>query len=265
MKPVVAMLRQRGVRRIIYLDDMLIMAESASLVLLHAASALNLLESLGFVINYKMSQLTPSQQIEFLGFLIDSVALSLLLPGEKLRKIAKNQKTMPKITKFRRGLKTRIIKIPGPPNFFHSGSFPSSSLLSTASEIKESQLEHPSVLRCNNSSGLPSEGGTGLVARLPSSMEWKSAIPEFCRPSDRNRCVPQGLGGGGGVCEGVSTVGPWYTEEQRFHINCLELLAGSFAIKTFCKNKVVGHVKLLMDNLLAVAYINKMGGTHSKL
>ena len=89
MKPVVAMLRQRGVPLIIYLDDMLIMAESASLVLLHAASALNLLESLRFVINYKKSQLTPSQQIEFLGFLIDSVASSLQLPGEKLRKIRK--------------------------------------------------------------------------------------------------------------------------------------------------------------------------------
>ncbi len=70
--------------------------------------------------------------------------------------------------------------------------------------------------------------------------------------------------GWGAFCEGVSTGGPWCTEEQRFHINCLELLAGSFAIKTFCKNKVVGHVKLLMDNLSAVAYINKMGGTHSK-
>ncbi len=89
MKPVVAMLRQRGVPLIIYLDDILIMAESASLVLLHAASALNLLESLRFVINYKKSELTPSQQIEFLGFLIDSVALSLQLPGEKLRKIRK--------------------------------------------------------------------------------------------------------------------------------------------------------------------------------
>ena len=57
---------------------------------------------------------------------------------------------MTKITKFRRGLNTRIIKIPGPPNFFLSGSFPSPSSLSTASEVKESQFEHLSVLRCKN-------------------------------------------------------------------------------------------------------------------
>ena len=111
------------------------------------------------------------------------------------QKVVENKKTMPKITKFRRGLNTRIIKIPGPPNFFYSGSFPSPSSLSTALEVKKSQLEHPSVLRCNNSSGLPSEGGTGLVAIPPSRMEWKSTIPQFCPPSDRNRCIPQGLGG----------------------------------------------------------------------
>jgi hypothetical protein len=54
-------------------------------------------------------------------------------------------------------------------------------------------------------------------------------------------------------------------EEKRLHINCLELLAGSLAIKTFTKDKVCAHVKLLMDNTAAVAYINKMGGTHSQV
>ena len=89
MKPVVAALRQQGIRLIIYLDDMLIMAESQALGLHHAASALNLLEGLGFVVNYDKSQLVPSQSIEFLGFQINSTNLTLQLPGEKLRKIRK--------------------------------------------------------------------------------------------------------------------------------------------------------------------------------
>jgi hypothetical protein len=89
MKPVVALLRQWGIRLIIYLDDILIMAESQDLVLHQAASTLNLLESLGFLVNYKKSQLVPSQQLEFLGLLIDSRGLTLQLPGEKLRKIRK--------------------------------------------------------------------------------------------------------------------------------------------------------------------------------
>ena len=252
MKPVVAMLRQRGVRLIIYLDDMLIMAESTSLALHHAASALNLLESLGFVVNYHKSQLIRSQQIEFLGFLVDSVTLSLQLPGEKLRKIRKRCQQLLNVGE------TSIRELS---KFFNSSSFPSPSALQTSAEIEKSHPEHPTVLRCNNSSRLSSEGRTSLVARPSPSVEWQSSVPKVCRPSNRNRCFTQGLGG---YYEGVSTGGPWCSNEQRLHINSLELLAGSFAIKTFCKNRVVAHVKLLMDNVSAVTYINKMGGTHSQ-
>jgi hypothetical protein len=70
--------------------------------------------------------------------------------------------------------------------------------------------------------------------------------------------------GWGVYCEGVRTGGPWSFEEKRLHINCLELLAGSLAIKTFTKSRACAHLKLLMDNASAVAYINKMGGTHSQ-
>jgi hypothetical protein len=128
MKPVVAMLRQRGVRLIIYLDDILIMAESEDLVLHQAASILNLLESLGFVINYKKSQLVPSQQIEFLGFLIDSVTMSLQLPGEKLRKTRKQcrqllnleQISLRELSKFLRLLTFSIQAVfPAPLHYRH--------------------------------------------------------------------------------------------------------------------------------------------------
>ena len=62
----------------------------------------------------------------------------------------------------------------------------------------------------------------------------------------------------------MSTGGPWSLEEKKLHINCLELLAGSFAIKTFTKTRGCAHDKLLLDNASAVAYINKRGGTHSQ-
>ena len=48
------------------------------------------------------------------------------------------------------------------------------------------------------------------------------------------------------------------------HINSLELLVGSFAIKAYTKHRNTGTVVLLqMDNSTAVAYANKMGGTRS--
>ena len=72
MKPVVAQLRKQGIRLIIYLDDILIMAETESLAKYHAQTTCNPLETLGYVINYQKSLLVPSKEMEFLRFLINS-------------------------------------------------------------------------------------------------------------------------------------------------------------------------------------------------
>ena len=69
--------------------------------------------------------------------------------------------------------------------------------------------------------------------------------------------------GWGAVCQGVTTGGLWSQMEKKLHINCLELLAGSFAVKSFTKDRLCVHVRLRMDNVSAVAYINRLGGTHS--
>ena len=71
--------------------------------------------------------------------------------------------------------------------------------------------------------------------------------------------------GWGAYCQGVATEGRWLPDETSYHINCLELLAGSLAIMSFTKNKARAQVQLLMDNISAVTYINKMGGTHSPM
>lgn len=89
MKPVVAQLRKQGIRLIIYLDDILIMAETETLANQHAQTTCNLLEALGFVINYQKSNLIPSKKMEFLGFLVDSQALTLALPRDKIRRVKK--------------------------------------------------------------------------------------------------------------------------------------------------------------------------------
>ena len=66
--------------------------------------------------------------------------------------------------------------------------------------------------------------------------------------------------GGGAVCQGVQTGGLWSQIERKLHINCLELLVGSFAVKSFTKNRLCVHVRLRMDNTSAVAYVNRLGG-----
>ena len=89
MKPVAGFLRKRGVRLIVYLDDMLIIGASAEEATLFTTMAIELLESLGFTLNQEKSILTPTQTIEFLGFTINSNTMTISLPNEKITKLQK--------------------------------------------------------------------------------------------------------------------------------------------------------------------------------
>ena len=64
LKPVVSLLRRTGIRLIIYA-----------------------LENLGFVINHEKSCFVPTQKLEFLGFVVDTLAMTLLLPDCKVKSI----------------------------------------------------------------------------------------------------------------------------------------------------------------------------------
>ena len=56
-------------------------------------SAVTLLESLGFLVNYPKLALTPVQSLIFLGFLIDTLRKELRLPVEKVQKLTKDARS----------------------------------------------------------------------------------------------------------------------------------------------------------------------------
>ena len=66
------------------------------------------------------------------------------------------------------------------------------------------------------------------------------------------------------TCQGISRSEPWSQEEQKAHINILELNAVHLAILTFTKFQIVQRIHVHMDNKTALSYLVKMGGTYSK-
>ena len=56
--------------------------------------------------------------------------------------------------------------------------------------------------------------------------------------------------------------GLWSQVECHSHVNYIELLATTFAVKAFTKDK---SNLLRMDNRTAICYVNHMGGTNSPL
>ena len=73
LKPALAILRERGVHLIAYIDNLLILAEPRELILDHVTGTRYLSEGLGFIVNTKKSVVNPAQVIEFLGLSVDSM------------------------------------------------------------------------------------------------------------------------------------------------------------------------------------------------
>jgi hypothetical protein len=87
LKPLVAFLRKKGIRIIVYLDDFLILNQSKEGAERSFTETVEVLQKIVFLINWKKSLGVAAQQREFLGLLIDSESLSLSLRPLKIQQI----------------------------------------------------------------------------------------------------------------------------------------------------------------------------------
>ena len=66
-------------------------------------------------------------------------------------------------------------------------------------------------------------------------------------------------------CHDLEKWGPWSMEEQKFHINELELKAAKLAIMSFTlKERDAISVHIRMGNITALSYLIKMEGTKNQ-
>ena len=235
------------------------MAPSVEQVLQHAASTLNLLQGLGFTVNYLKSVLVPSQQMELLGSLVNSLDLSRSLPRDKIRKI---QSKCQDLLNTPATTLRELSKCLGLLSSSIQAVFPAPLHYRCLQQAKNS------VLRFHKSY----EVAVHLDSACLQEVQWWkdnlvawNGIALFQQSTDLVIETDASRQGWGACCQGMSTGGRWLPEETSYHINCLELLAGSLAIMSFTKTKAKAQVLLLMDNISAVSYINKMGGTHSPM
>ena len=90
MSPPFKHLRSKGHLSVKYLDDSLLIEETARICLNNVTDTVNLLRSLGFTIHPDKSVFVPTQKITFLGFIIDSVKMTITLTEERKEKIYDN-------------------------------------------------------------------------------------------------------------------------------------------------------------------------------
>ena len=89
LKPVFAALRKIGHSNVAYIDDSLLQSDTYNQCLVNIKDTMNLVDSVGLTVHPEKSVITPSQCIEFVGFLLNSNDMTVRLAPRKVNNLIK--------------------------------------------------------------------------------------------------------------------------------------------------------------------------------
>ena len=257
MKVPLSYLRENGVTIAAYIDDLIIFADSSEQCVEHCNLALSILRQLGYVVNFEKSSLIPSQKIEHLGLLLDSINMTVSLNEDKVRNIIKLCKEMiniqhPSIRTVAKLVGTMISYLPG----IEFG------------KLHYRQLEHCKIKALQNANG-NYEAKMTLSADALCDVQWwlqnvQSQTSFILKPTPSIVISTDSCGTmWGAVRDSFKTGGCWSSNEQNHHINFLETKAILLGLQSLCSDCNNVHIRVKSDNQTAVAYVNGMGGSKS--
>ncbi|XP_068723943.1 uncharacterized protein [Montipora capricornis] len=100
LKPVFAYLRgQCGISCAGYIDDSLYLGDTYETCLMNTLTAVQLFISLGFQVHPKKSMVVPTQKIEYLGFVVSYIDMTVRLTEEKVSAIIKRCRDFSRVNK----------------------------------------------------------------------------------------------------------------------------------------------------------------------
>ena len=258
LKPVFATLRGKGHVSSSFLDDSLLVAEDENSCKKNVVETVQLFRSLGFIIHPDKSVFEPTQNIQFLGVIIDSNSMEIILTPERakdLKKCCINAEKKKKLTirALARVIGKLVAAFPavkwGPLYYRHLEEDKKAALRAHRGNFNKSLSLSPAA---------KGELRWWIDNVSSASNNILQTDPEITITSDAS------LSGWGCACNGVLSGGSWLPVESKFHINYLELKAALFALKCFQTHLAGKHVRILVDNSTAVACINHMGSSHSQ-
>ena len=258
LKPALTSLRKLGINIVAYIDDLIIIDDSYQKCVKATQICVSLFDSLGFVIHPEKSNFTPATVIEYLGFSIDAINQTIQLTDSKKNKT----KDLCQQVLFAKMLSIRqVAKLLG-------------TLTSAFPGVKFGPLHYRSLERCKIAALKKAKGNFDanmLLSQLAAQdiQWWINNIESSMNVLSLGNAsivltTDASKTGWGAVTSNSSASGQWKTEESTQHINCLELTAVLFGLKSLLNDVKRAHIKILSDNTTTVACINKMGTTHSE-
>ena len=260
MKVPLSRLREAGHLVVGYLDDFFFEGKTREKCRESLIEGIKLLQSLGFTIHSEKSELDPVTRIIFLGFVIDSITMTVTLTDEKKAKLLKLieellPKTFVKIRSVASLVGKMVSSCPGSlfgPLYYRRIEHDKNIAL------KRHRGNYEKTMQLSDESRQEMLWWKNNMATMHSPIEWPPITQEVSTDAS-------GKNGWGASILGTMPIGGMWTADQMdIHINVKEMLAILYALRSFVDILRGQHTRVLCDNTTAVFVLNKMGTTKSR-
>lgn len=257
LRPVVTYLRQNGLRVSVYVDDFINLAK---LNKIHEDRdfMIKTLEDLGWHINYEKSQLEPKQDIDYIGYIIDTHSEKypvIRIPRCRIYKLRKDIKRVLRQEQVSARVLARVL---GQCVSMTKAVLPGKLLLRNAYRVLAGKKSWEALLTLDQASRLDLEWWESAVD------QWNGRVlaPQQVEAQVQTDASDSGWGA---YFNGSEAVGFWNKRMAMTPINYRELMAVMCAIKSFKSSLKNKNVQILSDNITTVAYLNHLGGPGPEL
>ena len=258
LKPVYGHLRMIGFQSVSYVDDNFLQGQEWQDCQDNINATTNVLTSLGYTIHMVKSILEPRQELEFLGFVLNSRDMTIAIKEKKKIKI---KSLCDMILRNQTPSIRQVAKLIGN--------------LAATEEAYPLAPFHYRPIELDKIEALDQQGGdydapiTLGQAAYTEILWWRNNIDALIWPIHFPRVdmviyTDASEEGWGATHNGTTANGRWTKEDlSPMNINFLEIMAVKFAIFSFCKNNIPKHIRIMTDNTTAESHINHQGGTKS--
>ena len=257
-KVIYSNLRELGFLNSSYIDDSFLAGENVLECQNNVMHTVEMGINAGFIPHPLKSVFVPTQIIEYLGFILNSQKMVVMLTKRKKKDLLKlctktvgmNIVTIQTIAEL---IGKMVAAVPG---------------------VEYGPLFYRRLDNDKSKALKLSKGNYQALMKLSEKVKvdlkwWIDNIDTAFKPISKHKYqvtlqTDASNSGWGGVLineERNRTGGFWSHDESQLHINQKELLAVLLTIKALCKNVKDKHIRIQADNTTTVAYINKMGGT----
>eukprot|EP00794_Sanderia_malayensis_P002708 gene2708-3130_t len=239
LKPALTSLRKLGINIIAYIDDLIIIGDSYQKYVNATQICVSLFDSLGFVIHPEKSNFTPATVIEYLGFSIDAINQTIQLTDFKKNK---TEDLCQHVLSAKTLSIRQVAKLLG-------------TLTSAFPGVKFGPLHYRSLESCKIAALKKAKGNFDsnmLLSQLATQdiQWWINNIESSVNVLSLGNAsivltTDASTTGWGAVTSNSSASGQWKTEESTQHINCLELTAVLFGLKSLLNSVNGVHISIV--------------------